>query len=263
MNLKLTRPLCGLDIESTGLDISKDRIITLAIIKVSPTQPSLPPKEERFEFKFNPGIPIPPEATEIHGITNEQAAAFPLLDKAHAEVIVRILAGCDLCGFNSNNFDLPILAEELHRAGTELNLEGVHLIDCGNLFKLREPRTLEAAVKFYCGREHTNAHNALGDVSETLAVLDGQIARYTDMAGMDVATLAKYSAMDDRIDLAGVIVRNKDGVPVFNTKRNKGVPVAQDIGYAEWFLRSDFTANTKAVIRKLLDDMNAQGGLFQ
>lgn len=261
--INLKRPIAGLDIESTGLDITKDRIIHLAIIKLTPTSPSLPHKEEYKVWQFNPGFPIPAESTAIHGITDEMVKIYPVMTEAHAKDIADYIAGCDLCGYNLKNYDVPMLWESLARDGIELNLDGVHIVDVGNIFKVREARTLESAVRFYCNREHQTAHSALGDVAETFAVLEGQLERYKDLAPMSVEELAKHSSMDDRIDLAGVIVRNKEGVPVFNTKRNRGVKVCDDIGYAEWFLRSDFTYNTKSVIIKLLDEYDKSQELFR
>ena len=203
-----------------------------------------------------------PEVVEIHGITNLAARQFPKMERKHAEEILAFVKDCDLCGYNLKNYDVPIAWEEFYRCGVEWNLTGVNIIDVANVFKIREERTLSAAMRFYCGREHDGAHNALGDVAATLAVLDGQLKKYNDLASMDVAALAKYSAMDDRIDLAGVIVRNKDGEAVFNTNRNRGVLVTSDLGYAEWFLRSDFTQNTKAVIRGLLDEIQQKEALL-
>jgi len=193
------RPIAFIDIESTGIDPAKDKILTLAINR----------PEGSAEFKFNPGIPIPAEATAIHGITNEMAKKWSSFAAAHGLAITRSLGGCDIGGFNHINFDVPMLWEELHRVGFDLNLEGVNLIDVGNIFKKKEERTLAAAVKFYCGHEHKSAHTSDGDVLATSEVFDAQLVRYEDLSLMTRKELADFSHFDDRIDLAGKIVRDK------------------------------------------------------
>ena len=263
--IKLKRPLASIDIEATGIDISKDRIVHLAIFKLipDPKSPSLPYMEQKQIWKFNPGFPMSDEVIAVHGITNEVASTYEPMDSLDAKNIDEWCEDCDLVGFNSNNFDIPLLWEEMYRVGHKWDITTKHRIDVGNIFKIREERTLTAAMKFYCGKDHSGAHDALADATANLQVLDGQLARYKDLEGFDVEALAKMSAYDQRVDLAGIIVRNKDGIPVFNTKRNRGVPVRDDIGYARWFLKSDFTQNTKAVIEDLLMKINdGEPGLF-
>lgn len=252
--MKLTRPICFLDIEATGTKPQSDKIVTLDITKLLVEGAPI-----SLTWNFNPGFEMCPEVIAIHGITNEMAATYETLNAVHANEIITMIAGCDLGGFNLRNFDIPILWEELYRVGKILDLAGVHVIDAGNIFKLKERRDLASAMKFYCGREHNEAHNSAGDVAATIDVLEGQLKRYPELAELDVPALAKFSQMDDRVDLAGIIVRNKDGVPVFNTNRNKGVPVKDDIGYAEWFLRSDFPTQTKMVIRGLIEEIMDDG----
>lgn len=250
--MKLARPLCYLDIESATAkgrpDAAVDRIICLAICKVRPDG-----SRTDVIWLFNPQIPITPENAAIHGYTNERVAAYKKLMSFHAVEIKDFIANSDLAGFNCLNYDVPLLWEECHR-------------------------TLTAALKFYCGVDHTGAHGAVADVRATIDVLEAQVAgekyvvvtpniyslapgelaavqdpNYTDLAAMDVAALAAYSKMDDRVDLFGTIVRNENGEAVFNTKRNQGVRVIDDTGYAQWMLRSDFPANTKMTIERILN----------
>lgn len=255
MRLKLDRPLSFIDIEGTGLDIAKDRIVSLTALRLEPDGSS-----DVFEWMFNPGFPMAQEVIDIHGITDDMVADKPPFEDLAGEVNLALMDS-DLCGYNILGYDLPMLWEELNRVGITLDLESVRVIDACEIFKLKEPRDLAAALKKFCGKEHTGAHNATNDVLATKDVLLGQLEHYADLP-CDVAELAKFSAGDrNRVDLCGTIVRNKDGVPVFNTKRNRNVPVVHDIGYAEWILRSDFPQSTKAAIRKVLNEPLSSGGM--
>lgn len=262
--LTLTRPINFLDVEGTGTDTAIDRIVTLDIVQVHPDLTCVP-----FYWKFNPGVPMSEEVIAIHGITNEVAATFPKFTSVEADQILTVLGNHDAGGFSAQRYDLSILWEELFRVGREWNLDGVRVVDCCAIYHKKEPRNLSAAVKFYCGREHANAHNSMDDVKETINVLAGQLEKYPDLP-RTVAELAEFCKDDqERLDLCGTIVRNKNGVAVFNTKRNKGVAVVNDEGYARWILRSDFPEQTKRVIRGILNEAYAtasddprQGGLF-
>lgn len=263
--LTLTRPINFLDIEGTGTDTAKDKIVSLDIIQVHPDGTCVP-----FYWKFNPGITMSEEVIAIHGITNEIAATFPKFSSLQADQILTVLGTHDAGGFNAQGYDLSILWEELFRVGREWNLKGVRVVDACAIFRKKERRDLSAAVKFYCNREYTKAHNSLEDVKETINVLAGQLEKYPDLP-RTVTELAEFCKDDrgERVDLCGTIVRNKEGVRVFNTKRNKGVAVVSDEGYAMWILRSDFPEQTKRVIREILDEAYAttnndprQGGLF-
>lgn len=249
--MKLTKPIAFLDIESgcpgPTPDPARDKIVTLAvqIIQVDLTAQS-------HVWLFNPGFKMSAENIECHGITNEAAATYPVLTTARAQVIVETLRGCDLGGFNLIRYDVPLLWEELFRVGVELDLEGVNIVDAGNLFKKKEERSLSAAVKFYCDREHIGAHDAMNDVTETIAVFGSQLERYPDIRAMSIEEIAKFTKMDDNIDLAGKIVRGPDGEPVYNFGKVKGVKVVNDTGFARWMLDRDFSQNTKRVLRKVL-----------
>jgi DNA polymerase III subunit epsilon len=268
--LKLTRPLCVLDIEATGLEITRDRIVTLAIIKLHPDG-----KQTPYAFMCNPGFTMSPEVIAIHGITDDMVADSPSFSDLGANVR-SVLDGCDLAGFNLTGFDLPLLWEEFHRSGIEWDLTDVAIVDASAIFRKLEPRDLTSALSFYCGMEHSEAHNAMGDVMATIDVLKKQLAgdkddavrlidasQYKPLSSMTVKELSDFCAMEKdgsrRLDLAGTIMLNKDGVPVFGTKRNRGVPVEHDMGYAEWMIyKADFPTQTKHVIRRVLDVIDAR-----
>jgi DNA polymerase III subunit epsilon len=256
--MKITKPIVFLDCESTGLDTVKDRIITLAIVPIN--APTVPSREYR-EFKFNPGVTMTPENIAIHGITNEMVKDWPRFETRAREVHAA-LTGCDLGGFNLQNFDIPIIWEELYRCGIEWDLNGVDIVDVGMIFKKKEPRDLTAAVKFYLGREHAGAHGAMADTLSTVDVFREQTwgrTHYGDIAAMDIPALAKYCAVDkdgnERVDLAGTVIRRKDGVLAFGTKRNKGVAIENDMGYASWILRSDFPTQTRKVLSSIVSEI--------
>lgn len=247
--MKLTRPIIFFDVESTGTDPAKDKIVKLSALRSSPSI-----QDAWLNAEFNPGFKMSDQVIAVHGITNEECELYPPF-ATHAKAIHGFFKGCDLGGYNLRNFDIPILWEELYRCGIEWDLDGTHVVDVGNIFKLKEPRTLSAAMKFYCGVDHEGAHNAKSDVLATKLVLDGQLKRYADMAEFDVPALAEFSKMDQRIDLAGKIVRDKDGDPSYAFGKCKGMKVSQDTSYAEWMLKSDFTQQTKMKIRKILEEI--------
>ena len=231
-----------IDLEATGVKPSTDRIVQVGIAGA-------------FEMSMliNPGIPIPPESTEVHGITDEMVASQPTFAEV-AQVLHQKLSGCrDLVGFNHASFDIPMLWEEFYRCGIEWDLAGVNIIDVGNLFKKREPRTLGAAVEFYCGRKMENAHDALEDAIATSDVYIAMLSRYPDLRDMPHDKLAEESQYEKRIDLAGVVVVGKDGRPTFNIGNAKGSAVEDNPGFAKWVLSKDFSENTKRVIDKILN----------
>lgn len=244
------KPLCIFDLETTGTDPANDRIVSIAIIKVPGIGLGFDPKGI-YRQKVNPGVPIPAEATETHGITDADVE-FNLIFPEIAPDVEAFISGCDLAGYNCINFDVPLLVEEFYRCGVELRLDGVRIIDACRIFRKKEERTLTAAVKFFCDKEIFNAHDAFSDCVATYDVLAAQIERYQDLAGMTVDQLAEFSKEDDRIDWAGKIVRNKEGVPVYNIGKAKGVPVAKDPGFGKWMLGQDFSQDTKRHLRRLL-----------
>ena len=276
MKLNLTKPLVIFDLETTGLDLVKDRIIQISFIKVMPNG-----QEERGDELINPEKPIDPQITQLTGISNEDVKDKPTF-KQLAQQLAQKFSGCDFAGFNSNNFDIPLLAEEFLRAGIDFDFSRSRLIDACAIFRKMERRNLAAAYKFYCGRkmeEDFEAHRADQDTEATYRVLMGQLDKYAPGANEDeekvlennMDALADFSKMNNNVDFAGRIiwaeqkdgkgnpVLDKDGTPkmieVFNFGKHKGLPVADvlhiDPGYYNWILSGDFTYNTKQVLTRI------------
>ncbi len=246
------------DIEATGTDVAKDRIVQIAFaeIDVCPFGTGKLFVSNKRKLLINPGIPIPAESTKIHGITNDDVYGSPSFRDVSLALHDQF-KGCDLAGFNLTNFDVPLLYEEFARVGIDWELSGVKMIDAGTLFKRREERTLAAAVQFYCNRELDGAHDALNDVVATCDVLAAQIERY-GLDWNDRETLERESNYEEkRVDLAGKIIL-KDGVPTWNFAKVKGRPVVEELGFAYWVLDKDFSENTKMHIRTIIDQHNEQ-----
>lgn len=276
MKLNLTRPLIVFDLETTGLDFIRDRIIQISYIKVSPDG-----TEERENLFVNPEKPIPHEVVELTGITNDDVKDAPTF-KALAPQLSEKFKGCDFAGYNSNHFDIPMLAEGFLRAGIDFDFSKVRLIDAQTIFHKMERRNLAAAYKFYCGRkmeEDFTAHRADEDTEATYRVLMGELDKYAPgvqeepdrVLENDMDCLAEFSKQNDNVDFAGRIVWKPlvgaDGKPVldadgkeqkvevFNFGKYKGRPVADvlrtDIGYYSWMMGGDFTFNTKQVLTRI------------
>ncbi|WP_302397978.1 3'-5' exonuclease [Leyella stercorea] len=276
MKLNLTRPLIVFDLETTGLDFIRDRIIQISYIKVSPDG-----TEERENLFVNPEKPIPHEVVELTGITNDDVKDAPTF-KTLAPQLSEKFKGCDFAGYNSNHFDIPMLAEEFLRAGIDFDFSKVRLIDAQTIFHKMERRNLAAAYKFYCGRkmeEDFTAHRADEDTEATYRVLMGELDKYAPgvqeepdrVLENDMDCLAEFSKQNDNVDFAGRIVwkplLGTDGKPVldadgkeqkvevFNFGKYKGRPVADvlrtDIGYYSWMMGGDFTFNTKQVLTRI------------
>lgn len=256
----LTRPLVSFDLESTGLSVTKDRIVSIAAMRVVNKKINSGMETigaiSQFSTLINPTQPLSPESSEVHGITDEMVKDAPKFHEK-ADELLAFMDGCDLLGYNLLRFDLPLLSEELDRCGKILDLNGVNIIDAGNIFKLKETRTLEAAMLFYCGKAHEDAHSADADVEATIEVLRGQLARYGDLGNMTVPELAKFSHMDDNIDLAGKLIRDKDGDACYGFGDKKGTKVKNDTGLAYWILSKDFPSNTKRHVQAVLDEIYA------
>jgi len=245
MELNLKKPLVIIDLETTGVSIASDRIVELSAMKVVPEG-----AEEWLTMRLNPGIPISPEATRVHGITDADVANEPHF-KDVAKRIASFLEGCDLAGFNSMKFDIPILCEEFLRVNVDFNPARHRYVDVQVIFHKKEQRTLSAAYKFYCDRELENAHSARADAAATYEILKAQLDRYPDLEN-DIEKLSSFSAFNNNADLAGRIVFNEQGTELFNFGKHKGKPVVQvfkeEPSYYSWMMNGDFPLNTKQVI---------------
>jgi DNA polymerase-3 subunit epsilon len=248
INIKLNRPIVFLDIESTGLNIGTDRIVELALLKVTESGD----KTTR-NIRVNPQIPIPPEVTKIHGISDADIADAPTFKMIAGEVAAMI-RGCDLGGYNSDKFDIPMLAEEFARVGYDIDLKENKFVDVQAIFFLKEPRNLASSYKFYCSKELVNAHSALADVEATWEILQSQLERYTDL-GRTVDSLASLGNGNKFADFAGRVVYNDSGEELFNFGKFKGQRVldvfAREKSYYNWMMDGDFPAYTKKVITRL------------
>ena len=255
MDLNLNNPLVFFDLETTGINITRDRIVEISILKVHPNG-----TEETRTRRINPEMPIPPESTAIHGISDEDVKDCPTF-KQVAKSFADFLEGCDMAGFNSSRFDVPLLTEEFLRAGVDFETSKRKFIDVQIIFHRKEQRTLEAAYAFYCNKKHDNAHSAEADVIATYEVLKSQLDRYSDLEN-DINFLSReYSSFYNNVDLAGRIIVNEDGVEVFNFGKHKGKSVLEvfkkEPSYYSWMMDGDFPLNTKQVLTKLrLRDIN-------
>jgi len=249
MKLQLTRPIAFIDLETTGINITTDRIVEIAIVKI------LQDGEKQVKRKLiNPLIPIPQSSSDIHGITDEMVKDAPSF-KQVANEIKQFIEGCDLGGYNSNRFDIPMLLEEFLRVGIDYTLEGKRLVDVQKVFHMMEQRTLGAAYKFYCQKILEGAHGAEADATATWEVLEAQIERYPQI-GDTVESIVKFTGEDDIVDLARRFVKEK-GIEIFNFGKHKGKPVAQVLKeepqYYDWMMKGDFPINTKQKLTEMFN----------
>ena len=249
MKLNLKNPLVFFDLETTGTNINADRIVEICYLKVYPNG-----NEESKTLRINPEMHIPEASSAIHGIYDADVADCPTF-KDVAKKIAADIEGCDLAGFNSNRFDIPVLAEEFLRAGVDVDLMKRKFVDVQVIYHKLEQRTLSAAYKFYCGKNLEDAHTAEADTRATYEVLKAQLDHYPEVLENDIAFLSNYSSFNKNVDFAGRIVYNEQGVEVFNFGKYKGMSVAEvlkrDIGYYGWIMQGDFTLNTKNVLTKI------------
>ncbi|MFT3907978.1 MAG: 3'-5' exonuclease [Ferruginibacter sp.] len=248
--LQLTRPIAFIDLETTGISLSTDRIIEIAIIKV------LPDNSRQVKRKLiNPQIPIPKSSTDIHGITDEMVKDAPTFKQAGNE-IKQYLENCDLGGYNSNRFDIPILMEEFLRAGMDVDLSNRRMIDVQHIFYTMEPRTLTAAYKFYCQKELVNAHSAEADVDATIDVFMSQVDRYKSL-GNSVDTILATIGEEKIVDYARRFCFNEKGVEIFNFGKFKGRSVSEVLKsepqYYDWMMKGDFPLHTKQKLTEILN----------
>lgn len=249
MNLQLNRPIAFVDLETTGISITNDRIVEIAIVKVSPDGSSLAKRK-----LINPLIPIPKNSSDIHGITDEMVKDAPSF-KQVANEIKQFIDNCDLGGYNSNRFDIPMLIEEFLRAGIEFSTEGRKMLDVQKVFHMMEQRTLSAAYKFYCSKTLEGAHGAEADATATWEVLEAQVERYPQM-GNTVDSIVKFTGEDDIVDFARRFIK-EDGIEIFNFGKHKGKPVTQVLKeepqYYDWMMKGDFAMNTKQKLTEILN----------
>lgn len=255
MNLSLTKPLIIFDLETTGVDVSKDRIVEMYFIKIHPDG-----KKETMHYFVNPGMPIPKEASDIHGITDEKVANEPTFIEL-APKVKQFVIHCDFGGFNANKFDFPLLCEELSRANIEFDYTKVKFVDALRIFHQMEPRNLTAAYKFYCGKTLSDAHSAAADTEATWEIIQAQIDHYEQLEG-NMEFLDKLSKYSNHVDFAGRFKYNENNEVVFNFGKHKNIPVKtileKEPGYYEWMMKGDFPKNTKQVITKLKLEMFGQ-----
>lgn len=254
MNLKLEKPIVFFDLETTGINIGTDKIVEISILKVFPNG-----NKESKTWLVNPEIEIPKNASDIHGITNEKVVTEPTF-KELASKVSEMIAGCDLAGFNSNRFDIPLLAEELMRAGIDFDMNDRKAIDVQVIFHKKEQRTLSAGYQFYCGKELEGAHGAEADTNATFEILLAQLDKYDDI-GNSVEALSEYSSHTKRADFAGFILFNEDDQEVFSFGKYKNRTVEEvfkeNPGYNNWMQNADFPLYTKKVLREIKARMSA------
>ena len=245
MQLNLTKPICFFDLETTGVNITNDRIVEISILKVYPDG-----KEERYTRLVNPTIPIPPEVTKVHGISDKDVADKPTF-KELAKEIHNLIKDSDLGGFNSNRFDIPLLAEEMLRADIDFDMKNRMSIDVQTIFHKMEQRTLVAAYKFYCDKNLEDAHSAEADTLATYEVLKAQVAKYDELEN-NTKFLAEFSSRKKFADFAGFLIFNKQGEECFSFGKHKNKRVVEVLekepGYFGWLLNADFPLYTKKVL---------------
>jgi DNA polymerase III subunit epsilon len=247
--LQLTKPLAVIDLETTGINLGSDRIVEIAIVKM------MPDGKKIIKHKLiNPEMPIPPASTEIHGITDEKVKDAPSFRQV-ANEMKQFLDNCDLGGYNSNRFDIPLLVEEFLRVGMELDTKGRRLVDVQRVFHMMEQRTLSAAYKFYCNKQLEGAHGAEVDASATLEVLEAQLIKYPQL-GTDVESILKFTGEEIVVDFARRFIM-ENGVEIFNFGKHKGRPVTDVLKaepqYYDWMMKGDFPLHTKQKLTEILN----------
>lgn len=248
MKLKLNKPLIIFDLETTGINVSTDRIIDLFMVKIMPDG-----QEHHLHLMLNPGMPIPAQSSAIHGITDEMVEEAPSF-KEKAGIIKDFIGDADFGGFNANRFDFPLLVEEFYRAGVDFKIQNRKFIDAQRIFHIMEPRNLSAAYKFYCNKTLENAHSAKADALATWEIIQQQLEKYPDLEP-DMDHLHKVSGQDKLVDLAGRFLLDDKNEPVFNFGKHRGKRVREILtiepAYYDWMMSGDFPENTKRVLTEL------------
>lgn len=245
MELKLNRPICFFDLETTGIEVAKDRIVEIAILKIYPNG-----NKESKTWLVNPTIPIPETSSAVHGITDEKVAHEPTF-KELAPQIYQMIKDSDLAGFNSDRFDIPLLAEELLRADVDFDMKNRVAVDVQTIFHKKEERTLSAAYKFYCGQTLENAHSAAADTNATYEIMKAQLDHYDDLEN-DIKSLSAFTTRKKSVDFAGFIALNEAGKEIFTFGKHKGALVEEILerepGYFSWIQNAEFPLYTKKVL---------------
>jgi DNA polymerase-3 subunit epsilon len=248
MKLELRNPLIFFDLETTGVSISGDRIVELSYLKIFPNG-----EEESKTIRINPQMPIPEKSTQVHGITDEDVKDAPVFEEI-AKTLAKLMEGCDLAGYNSNKFDIPLLAEEFLRSGIDIDLKKRKFVDVQVIFHKKEQRTLSAAYKFYCDKRLDEAHSAEADTRATYEILKAQLEKYEDLPN-DIDKLSAYSSHNRNADFAGRIVYNENEEEIFNFGKYKGQKVEdifkKDPAYYGWMMNADFPLYTKKVLTSI------------
>ncbi|MAO07829.1 MAG: DNA polymerase III subunit epsilon [Alteromonas sp.] len=248
MELQLNKPICFFDLETTGINVANDRIVEISILKVFPNG-----NRESHTWRVNPEMPIPEQASAVHGITNEMVAQEPTFNEL-APKVYQLIKDSDLGGFNSNRFDIPLLAEEMLRADIDFDMKKALSVDVQTIFHKMEKRTLEAAYKFYCDKTLDNAHSAEADTLATYEVLKAQLDKYPELEN-DIHFLSDFSSHRDFADFAGFIGYDENGAEMFTFGKHKGTLVEEILekepGYFGWLLNADFPLYTKRVLTRI------------
>lgn len=248
MELQLTKPICFFDLETTGTNVAKDRIVEISILKIFPNG-----NKESKTWLVNPEMPIPQEVIEVHGISNEKVANEPTFKQLSKEVY-KMIKDSDLAGFNSDRFDIPLLAEEMLRADVDFDMKHMMSVDVQTIFHKMEKRTLGAAYKFYCDKDLEDAHSAEADTNATYEVLKAQLDRYPDLEN-NVKKLSQFTTRKQSLDFAGFIGVDENGQPIFAFGKHKGKTVDEvmesEPGYFGWILNADFPLYTKKVLTQI------------
>jgi DNA polymerase-3 subunit epsilon len=248
MDIIIKNPLVFIDLETTGIDVVNDRIVEMALLRLNPNG-----HQDVKVLRINPTIPIPPEATAIHGISDADVKNEPTF-KEVAKSLVKLMEGCDLAGFNSNKFDFPLLAEEFLRAGVDFDFRKRKFIDVQTIFHKMEKRTLEAAYRLYCEKELEGAHSAEVDTKATYEVLKAQLDRYPDLEN-NINFLSEFSTHNQNVDFAGRIIYDENGIEVFNFGKHKGKSVeavfTQEPSYYSWMMNGEFPLYTKKILTNI------------
>jgi DNA polymerase-3 subunit epsilon len=248
LELNLKRPIVFIDLETTGINVSTDRIVEISALKINPNG-----TEQWMTHLVNPEMPIPPRVSEIHGIKDGDVADAPTFREI-AKNLVTFLEGCDMAGFNAIKFDIPLLAEEFLRTNVDFNFRKRKYVDVQVIFHKKEQRTLEAAYKFYCRKELKDAHSASADTQATYEVLKAQLDTYPDLEN-DIDKLADYSSYNNNVDFAGRIIFDENGTEVFNFGKHKGRTVEEILreepSYYSWMMKGDFPLYTKKILTEI------------